>query len=430
MKICVYGLWHLGTVTAACLASRKIQTVGLTDNVAAAAELNQGRAPLYEPGLDELVARGIASGYLSFTSEIGTAVPSADVVWVAFDTPIGDDDVADVDYVMDRIRLLFPHVRDGGVILISSQLPVGSTARLENEFSRVAAGRAVAFAYSPEDLRLGQAIKAFTEPTRSVVGIRDEKVRNALQPLFATFRSSLLWMRVESAEMVKHALNVFLATSVTFTNEIATVCERVGADMSEIEGALRLDPRIGEEAYVRPGAAFGGGSLARDVRFLQAVAASNSLRLPVIDSVIESNDQHKKWVIEHLLRCLGTLQGKRIGVLGLAYKAGTDTTRRSIALELLEQLLGAGARPVAFDPKVTTLPGLLDLGVSIATKPDDVFDGAEAVIVATPWPEFLDIDLKVLATMNRKVLIDQNGFLVGRMSVAPDVIHIVAGKIQ
>ena len=269
MTVCVYGLWHLGSVTAACLASRGIKTVGLTEDAQAADELSAAKAPLFEPGLDAMLAQGLQDGHLSFTSDVVAAIASTDLLWVSFDTPVDDDDVADVRYVLDRVRGTFPHLKDGAVVLISSQVPVGSTALLERDFARIADGRKVSFAYSPENLRLGDAIRVFTQSERIVIGIREDWARQVIEPVLEPFCDTLLWLRVESAEMVKHALNAYLATCVTFTNEVATVCEGVGADMSEVEGALRLDPRIGKKAYVRAGAAFGGGTLARDVQFLK-----------------------------------------------------------------------------------------------------------------------------------------------------------------
>ena len=266
MKVCVYGLWHLGAVTAACLASRSISTVGLAETPAAAAELNAGKAPLFEPGLDALLAQGLQDGALSFTYDAAGAVSSADLLWVNFDTPVDEDDVADVDYVLDRVRGTFPHLKDGAVVLVSSQVPVGSTALLEHEFAAVATGRKVSFAYSPENLRLGDAIRVFTQSERIVIGVRGDDARKVIEPVLKPFCDTLLWTRVESAEMVKHALNSYLAACVTFTNEIAAICESVSADMSEVEAALRLDPRIGKKAYVRAGSAFAEG---RSEPFLQ-----------------------------------------------------------------------------------------------------------------------------------------------------------------
>src|SRR5258707_15173322 len=196
MKVCVYGLWHLGTVTAACLASRGIATVGLAETTEAAAELNAGNAPLFEPGLDVLLEQGLKSGTLSFTQDVAAAVPSADLLWVSFDTPVDDDDVADVGYVLDRVRLTFPFLKNGAVVLISSQVPVGSTAMLEHDFAAVAKGRKVSFAYSPENLRLGDAIRVFTQSERIVIGVRSDDARKVIEPVLKPFCDILLWTRV------------------------------------------------------------------------------------------------------------------------------------------------------------------------------------------------------------------------------------------
>jgi UDPglucose 6-dehydrogenase len=431
MKVCVYGLWHLGTVTAACLASRGIATVGLAETAEAAAELQAGKAPLFEPGLDALIEKGLNSGGLRFTSDVAAAIASADLVWISFDTPVDDDDVADVGYVLDRVRLTFPYLQDGAVVLVSSQVPVGSTALLEHDFVALAKGRKVSFAYSPENLRLGDAIRAFTEPERIVIGIRSDDARKMIEPVFEPFCQTLLWTRVESAEMIKHALNSYLATCVTFTNEIASICESVAADMSEVEVALRLDPRVGKKAYVRAGSAFGGGTLARDVQFLKAIAREHEARVPVLTAVLESNDHHKGWVVRHLRRQLGALTGKRIGVLGLAYKAGTDAIRRSVAIEVIQELIAAGADVTVFDPKVSTLPEPLNSALSIAGGVDAVFADSEAVVLATEWPEFRDLDfVRLIPGMKRAMLIDQNAFAAKQLANMLGLEYIVAGKLR
>jgi UDPglucose 6-dehydrogenase len=431
MKVCVYGLWHLGTVTAACLASRGMATVGLAETPEAAAELQSGKAPLFEPGLDALMEQGLKSGALQFTSEVAAAVSSADIVWISFDTPVDDEDVADVGYVLDHVRLTFPYLQDGAVVLVSSQVPVGSTALLEHDFAPVANGRKVSFAYSPENLRLGDAIRVFTEPERIVIGVRSDDARKVIEPVLKLFCQTLLWTRVESAEMVKHALNSYLATCVTFTNEIASICENVAADMSEVEAALRLDPRIGKRAYVRAGSAFGGGTLARDVQFLKAIARDRDARVPVLTAVLESNDHHKGWVVRHLRRQLGALTGTPIGVLGLAYKAGTDAIRRSVAIEVIQELVAAGAAVTVFDPKVLSLPEPLNSAVSIAGGVEAVFADSEAVVLATEWPEFRELNFaELIPSMKRAVLIDQNAFAAKQLADMPGLEYIIAGRVR
>jgi UDPglucose 6-dehydrogenase len=403
----------------------------LTETIEAAAALNAGRAPLYEPGLDDLIERGLRTEALKFTQDIAEAVTPADLIWICFDTPVNDDDIADVGYVLDRVRLTFPYLKDGCVVLISSQVPVGSTARLEHDFAAVADGRRVSFAYSPENLRLGDAIRVFTEPERIVIGIRGEHARNVIEPVLTSFCQTLLWTRVESAEMVKHALNSYLATCVTFTNEIGSICEAVAADMSEVEAALRLDPRIGRKAYVRAGAAFGGGTLARDVQFLKAIAGERDIRTPVLTAVLESNDHHKGWVARHLRRQLGALSGKKIGVLGLAYKAGTDAIRRSVAIEVIEELIVDGADVAVFDPKVSSLPEPLNSKIRIANSVDGIFADAEAVVLATEWPEFRELDFATLIpSMKEPFLVDQNAFAAKQLVGLSGLKYVIAGRLQ
>jgi UDPglucose 6-dehydrogenase len=431
MKVCVYGLWHLGTVTAACLARQGIAVVGLAETPEAAAELNSGKAPLFEPGLDALLQQGLRQETLRFTDDVATAVASADLIWVTFDTPVDDDDVADVGYVLDRVRRTFRYLKDGAVVLVSSQVPVGSTALLQRDFSEAANGRKVSFAYSPENLRLGDAIRVFTQPERIVIGIRDDVAREVIEPVLKPFCETLLWTRVESAEMVKHALNSYLATCVTFTNEIATLCENVSADMSEVEAALRLDPRIGNKAYIRAGSAFGGGTLARDVQFLRAVAQERDTRVPVLTAVLESNNHHKGWVARHLRSQLGMLAGKKVGVLGLAYKAATDAIRRSVAIEVIEELIAGEANVTVFDPKVARLPEPLNSAVAIAQSAEAVFENSDAVVLATEWPEFRELDFATLVPrMKRALLIDQNAFAAKQLAALSGLNYIVAGKVR
>ncbi len=210
MKICTYGLWHLGSVTAACLAKAGFETVGVDDDTSTVRNLSQGIPPLYEPGLEDLLKAQLASGQLSFTTEAAAAVADADILWVTFDTSVDDEDRADINFVKGRVESIFPFLKDGAIVLISSQLPVGTTTELEARFCKNAGGRMVSFAYSPENLRLGRAIDAFNKPARIVIGVRDERVRRALTPVLQRFSENLLWVRVESAEMVKHALNAFL----------------------------------------------------------------------------------------------------------------------------------------------------------------------------------------------------------------------------
>lgn len=261
MRICVFGLWHLGSVTAACLAQAGHEVVGVDPDPQTIADLRRGKPPLFEPGLKELVAAGLSSRRLRFETDVALAVADAEVVWVAFDTPVDDNDMPQVSAVVDPVTACFGLLPDRCLVLVSSQLPVGTTRRLAEAAAR--AGRTgLTFGYSPENLRLGKAIEVFTHPDRVVVGLQSEADRDKVSTVFAPFMTNIIWMGLEAAEMTKHAINAFLATSVAFMNEIAAICEKVGANAKEVERGLKSEQRIGPGAYLSPGGAFAGGTLA------------------------------------------------------------------------------------------------------------------------------------------------------------------------
>src|SRR6185436_10712770 len=304
--------------------------------------LNQGKAPVFEPGLNELLGASLATRRLRFTTDAKAACANADVFWLCYDTPVNDHDESDVEFVLEKLRRALSHLSKDAVVLISSQLPVGTCRELEREFSQFH------FACSPENLRLGRALDAFEKAERVVVGIRNDARRALLEQLFKPFTPQVFFMRTESAEMVKHALNSFLALSITFINEIARLCEHTGADAKEVAAGLKSEPRIGPKAYLGPGGPFAGGTLARDVVTLTKLAAEHGESLQLIPAIKQSNDQHRGWALGKLKTQLGDLRGKTIAMLGLVYTPDTDTLRRSAAIELCQQLLDAGARVQAF----------------------------------------------------------------------------------
>lgn len=435
MNVCVYGLWHLGSVTAACLAdlepsstSPKVRSVlGLDPDGAVVAALNDGRPPLYEPGLEDLVRRGLASGRLTFTDRV-ERVAGVELVWVAFDTPVNQDDEADVDAVASRIEALYPHLAHGAIVLVSSQVPVGFCARLERGFAPVAAGRRVHFAYSPENLRLGRAIEVFRNPERIVVGARSAEARARIGEMLEPLGRPIQWMRVESAEMTKHALNAFLATSVAFINEIAAVCEATGADAKEVEGALKSEGRIGPKAYLSPGAAFAGGTLARDIAFLLGTGTRFGLSTPLFAGVKQSNDVHRQWARRRLAELLGGIRGKTVAVLGLTYKPDTDTLRRSESVALCRWLVEGGATVRAYDPAIHDRGPELPAGVTLLATVDDAIRGVDAVVVATEWPAFRELSAdKLAAAASSPLVLDAGRFLAATLGGDPRVRYFAVG---
>ena len=431
MNVCVLGFWHLGSVTAACLAEAGHNVTGIEFDEETVDRLQQGVPPIFEPGLEELVRQGLSGGQLSFTTDLPAAVKGALVVWVAYDTPVDDDDKADVEFVIERVARLFPHIDQGTMVLISSQLPAGSTARLESMCRAACPGKQVSFAYSPENLRLGKAIAAFTRPERVVVGVRSEADRECIAHLLSPFTDRIEWMSVESAEMTKHALNAFLAASVAFANELASLCELVGADAKEVERGLKTEPRIGPKAYLSPGGAFAGGTLARDISFLAEIGSIRDQPTPLFSAVKTSNDFHRQWPQRKIQILLGDLRGKTVSVWGLTYKPGTDTLRRSASVELCRWLAQQGASVRAHDPAVKALPADLPLVLTLCPTPVDALEESNALVVSTEWPEYLSIEAKtVVGRMKEPIVIDANRFLVKTLGLDSKIIYVAVGKSQ
>lgn len=414
MNVCVQGLWHLGTVTAACLASLGNRVTGLDFDGGTVNRLIQGIPPLLEPGLEELIKQGLASGRLGFSSQPHEAARDAEVLWIAYDTPVDDDDNADIDYVVAQIEKTLPHLPAGATVLISSQMPVGSVKRLEAITNARFPKKKIGFACSPENLRLGKALEIFLKPDRIVVGARSARDQERLGRLLNPITDRIEWMSVESAEMTKHAINAFLATSVTFANEIACLCELAGADAKEVERGLKTESRIGPGAYLSPGAAFAGGTLARDIAFLNGIGAEKRLATPLLSSVKPSNEAHKRWPMRKLQALFPNLSKARIAVWGLTYKPGTDTLRRSTAIELCNWLVERGARVCVHDPVITALPGELALKLTRAHDPLAALAGVQALVISTPWPDYKGIaaDAIVKAAPGIAVL-DAGRFLAG-----------------
>lgn len=427
MRICVFGLWHLGSVTAACL-SEHFQVIGCDYDGDEILRLANGQAPVDEPGLSDLIRKGMLAERLEFTSDIANAATNADIIWITFDTPVDSDDVADVEFVWRRATSLTPHLRDGQLVVISSQVPVGFTRRLENAFHSSRPGLQIGVAYSPENLRLGKALDVFRKPERIVAGVNDDASRDKLTFLFRPFCERIEWMSIESAEMTKHAINAFLATSVVFINEIAGICEKVGANAKEVERGLKSEGRIGPKAYLSPGGAFAGGTLARDISTLSEVGEREHVNATLISAVRASNDEHKKWALNRLRELLGSVSGTTIAILGLTYKPGTDTLRRSASVELCLALAREGASVRTYDPVVRQIPSELQC-VTRYGDVDAALDRADALVVATEWPQFKLLSADVLCQkMRRPVVIDANRFLGEQLGSDLRIQYVAVGS--
>lgn len=410
MKIAVIGLWHLGSVTSACLANFGFDVIAFDDDEDLIKHYLCDILAVYEPGLKEMVIKSKANKALNFTNDI-SRIAEAEIVWITYDTPVDENDNADNVFVRNKILNLFTYIKKGAVLLVSSQMPVGSVDAIRSEYEKSYGVNKIHFAYSPENLRLGNAINVFTNPDRIVVGVSSEEAKQKLYKVLSRITENIVWMSVASAEMTKHAINAFLATSVVFINELATLCELVGADASEVEYGLKTEQRIGPKSYLKPGSAFAGGTLARDITYL--IEKEKEFKIPALffQSVIESNSCHRDWAKNTIQRICLDIKNKNIFILGLTYKPGTDTLRRSQSIELCRWLVSVEAKVKVFDPLVKLLPENLRDIVDISTNIELELAEADIIVLSTEWPQFSEINFEKIEFTKNPVVIDANGFL-------------------
>jgi UDPglucose 6-dehydrogenase len=408
VKIAVLGLWHLGSVTAACLAASGHRIKTWDSNAARLEKLKKGEPPIEEPGLSDSILKGILSGKILFCSTLQEAVKDCDVVWIAFDTPVDDRDHALTHVVEREVLRALPLSKRNALFVLSSQLPVLTTRRLEKAAKKQKCPRV--FAVIPENLRLGQAMNVFLRPDRVVAGVRNSTSRAIIEKIYRPITDKIVFMSVESAEMTKHAINGFLAVSITFMNEVARICEVTGADAREVEKGLKTESRIGPKAYLRAGSAFAGGTLARDVLYLSQIGKKRKSHPVLLPSIYRANQFHGKWLQNKLCTLFSNLKNKTICVWGVTYKSGTSTLRRSQAVSLIQWLSHRQAKVRFHDPQAEALPPLR--GVMRVSDPLSALKGADVLLISTPWTEYREIPFRKIAkSLKGKTLLDPNGLL-------------------
>lgn len=425
MKIAVVGLWHLGCVTAACLAKANYNVIAYDHHSDMIKNLKNNIAPIFEPGLNDLLFK---TNHLTFSND-PEDISEANIIWVTYDTPVDDNDIADIDFVTKNIIDLFPHLQNNAIVLISSQLPVGTIRQLQNQYKKNYPHHHVTFACSPENLRLGKAIEVFTHPDRIIVGIDSENETASIQNLLSPFTNNIIWMSIESAEMTKHALNAFLATSVVFINELAILCEKTGANAREVEKGLKSEDRIGPKAYLKPGNAIAGGTLARDVNYLVQIGQNQATKTPLFSALLDSNHIHKQWSCRKVVDVLKDLKNKTITALGLTYKVGTDTLRRSTAVESCLWLNNLGANILAYDPVLTHLPEDLAHKIQLKTTLDEALTGSDAILISTEHPEFQNLTAdQIIMQTNQACIFDPGAFLAKKLGVDARLRYFSVGQ--
>jgi UDPglucose 6-dehydrogenase len=402
-RIGVIGAGYVGLVTGVCLASMGYEVTLRDIDANKVAALNDGQTPIYEPGLEDIMAEHAAR--LTYTLSLERMLDRADIIFIAVDTPptySGDADLSRVMGVVDELERVGADARH--ILVMKSTVPVGTGERVRAELDARGLGQ-VGYCSNPEFLKEGAAIADFLRPDRVVIGAFEGRHGDRVAALYAPLGAPIVRTTVPTAEMVKYASNAFLATKISFINEIANVCEEVGADVAVVADGMGRDARIGG-AFLRAGIGFGGSCFPKDVSALKQLAGNSGYHFQLLTSVIEVNELQKRRVIGKLKKHLGTLEGKRVALLGLAFKPETDDMREASSLVLAARLLAEGAEVCAFDPIVDISTDRLK-GVEMCASTEEAIAGADAAVLVTEWASIVGIDWAAAqGTMRSAVIID------------------------
>ena len=410
MRVAVIGTGYVGLVTGACLSDRGHSVTCVDIDEEKMVRLQQGELPIYEPGLQEIVTHSMREGRLTCTTSYAQAMDGVDVVFLAVGTPPKENGAADLQYIFQATEQIAQHLTGYAVIVGKSTVPVGTNRRIKQVIAQHYDGD-FDIASNPEFLREGSAVEDFMKPDRIVVGLETDRARTLMEELYAGFACPKLFMDVESAEMVKYASNAFLATKISFINEIANVCDNVGASVDKVAEGMGLDRRIGPH-FLRAGLGYGGSCFPNDVRALHQTAGTNGYVFQLLRSVIDVNNNQRWHFFERIQQRLGELSGKTIGVWGLAFKPNTDDIRESVALDLIDRFLEEGAMVQAYDPQAMKHLKKFVPDIVYTNSPLEAAQGADALLMVTEWNEFITTDMNaVRSVMKQPVFFDgRNAF--------------------
>lgn len=410
MNICVIGTGYVGLVTGTCLAEFGMNLVCVDNDTQKIELLRQGKIPIYEPNLEALVNKNMKEGRLRFSSNIEEGIRSSLVIFIAVGTPPKEDGSADLRYV-EEVAKEIAHWMDGyKVIVMKSTVPVGTTRWLKG-FIESHQKKSIPFdiVSNPEFLREGSAVEDFLRPDRVIIGAESEQAIAIMKDIYSALyliETPFVITNLETAEMIKYATNAFLATKVTFINEIANLCERVGADVHHVAKAMGLDGRIGRK-FLHPGPGYGGSCFPKDTRALLKLAHEKGYQFRILNSVIEANEKQKERMVEKIKEMVGEVRGKTIGVLGLSFKPNTSDIRESSAIAIIQRLLTMGARIKAYDPAAMKESEAVLPEIIYARDAYDVADGADALVLMTEWNQFRRLDLqRIKALLKTPIFID------------------------
>lgn len=424
MRIAVVGTGYVGLVTGTCLAEVGVDVTCVDVDVKKIENLQKGILPIYEPGLEKLVHKNYEKGRLNFSTSLAESIKGADVAFIAVGTPPGEDGSADLQYVLAVAREIGENMNDYGVIITKSTVPVGTAAKVKKEIQDALDARGADIPYdvasNPEFLKEGAAVNDFMKPDRIVIGVESEKARGILAKLYHPFTLNghpVIFMDIPSAEMTKYAANAMLATKISFMNDIANLCEIMGADVNLVRKGIGSDPRIGNK-FIYPGIGYGGSCFPKDVKALVRTARQNGYSMRILQSVEEVNEDQKNVLFEKVKKRFGNLNGMKFAVWGLSFKPNTDDMREAPSVVVINKLLAEGASVTAYDP-VAMEEARHDLGdrIEYANNEYETLDDADALLIITEWSEFRIPDFKELKSkLKNNIIFDgRNIFDKGEM---------------
>jgi UDPglucose 6-dehydrogenase len=406
-RICVVGVGYVGLVTAACFADLGNKVTALDVNTKRIENLKKGIMPIYEPGLEELVDRNVRSNRLTFTDSYPDALESTEFAFIAVATPSGDSGEADLKYVAAAAESIAQTMSGPLIIINKSTVPVGTGDYVADIIKRHQP-KPIPFAVvsCPEFLREGTAISDFMQPHRTVLGSFDRSAAEKVAQLHLPLRAPIVITDLRTAEMIKYASNAFLATKISFINEIADICEAVGADVKEVAAGMGYDKRIGP-AFLDAGLGWGGSCFPKDVKALAFMADERNVEPKILKTVMEGNSERRRKVVNQVGKMIGGLQGKTVGLLGLAFKPNTDDMRDAPSIEIASELRNGGAKVRAYDPVAIENARPILPAVEMYSDPYAMATDCHALIVVTEWNEFKQLDLaRILSVMKMPVLLD------------------------
>ncbi|HZX44972.1 MAG TPA: UDP-glucose/GDP-mannose dehydrogenase family protein [Candidatus Nanoarchaeia archaeon] len=410
MKIAVMGTGYVGLTVGTCLAELGNEVICVDVDEKKIKSLNEGKIPIYEPGLEDMLKRNFKEKRILFSTDSKTAITSSSVIFIAVGTPPGKDHTADLSFVKQVAKNIGSHMNAYKVIVNKSTVPVG-TAQLVSQIVKESQRQAMDFdvVSNPEFLREGEAINDFMMPDRIVIGADSEKARKVMENIYigiARTSKPIMFTDTKSAEIIKYASNAMLATRISFMNEIARLCEKAGGDVKEVAKGMGFDSRIGPR-FLQAGVGYGGSCFPKDVKALEQTMNSYNIKSQILKAVEQVNEEQKKSVLPKIKKILPELKGKTIAVWGLAFKPKTDDMREAPSLVIIDQLQAEGARIKAFDPEAEATAKLVLKDVEYAGHPLEAIEGADALIIVTEWNEFRNLDKeKMIQLMKHPNIID------------------------